>query len=89
MAEIVPEIHGLVLVAEGRSEEARTIAREWPAGAAAEAFRIAEVYDHRGDADRAFEWLRNGEAYVRETRWATWYTAARQPLRQAANSQPP
>jgi DNA-binding winged helix-turn-helix (wHTH) protein/Tfp pilus assembly protein PilF len=44
---------------------------------AADAFRIAEVYAHRGDADRAFEWLRTGDAHARETRWWNW---GRRPL---------
>jgi DNA-binding winged helix-turn-helix (wHTH) protein/tetratricopeptide (TPR) repeat protein len=75
-----------------------------------EAFRIAEIYAHRGNTEQAFEWLRRGEAYARamgwrasqrrpvwllehspllrplqkDPRWTPWYTAARQPSRQAA-----
>jgi hypothetical protein len=48
------------------------------AGDLAEAFRIAEVYAHRGDAERAFEWLRTGEAYAAGK--MGWRVSGRRPV---------
>jgi tetratricopeptide (TPR) repeat protein len=62
----------------GRREDAEIALQALiEAGDLAEAFRIAEVYAHRGDADRAFEWLRTGEAYASGN--MGWRVSGRRP----------
>jgi len=46
-------------------------------GDQAEAFRIAELYAHRGDAEQAFKWLRIGQQYTVQMGWRI---AGRRPV---------
>lgn len=52
-----------------RAEADAVLQRLIQTGGAREGFRIAEVYAHRNDAERTFEWLNLGAAHLRGTGW--------------------